>query len=70
MNIREKIEALPVRREPSGIDWLLRSDVLAILGEKTPKCEHGPHRTQGSMPKCRHCGKSLDQRRQERRGEG
>ena len=34
MSIREKVESLPVRREPSGIDWLVRSDVLAILGEE------------------------------------
>ena len=31
---REKVEALPARREPSGIDWLVRDDVLAILGEE------------------------------------
>ncbi len=70
MNIREKVEALPVRRDPSGIDWLVRDDVLAILGK--PHMHTAKYKDGKLLDKCGLCGWDLrdDVHSLERRGEG
>ena len=70
MNIREKVEALPVRRDPSGIDWLVRADVLAILGK--PHIHVAQYDNNKLLDECKVCGLDIrnDIHSSERRGEG